>query len=61
MSGGADFRCEEASLQRAANPGGLEGVEVKAGYSWKESDQKREVHLECRVKEVLLVVKVCSL
>ena len=22
--------------QRAANPGGMEGVEVKTGYSWKE-------------------------
>ena len=34
MSQGADFRCEEARLQRAANAGGMEGVEVKAGYCW---------------------------
>lgn len=29
-------RCEEARVQRAANPGGVEGAEVKTGYSWKE-------------------------
>ena len=32
----AGFKCEEARVQRAANPGGVEGVEVKTGYSWKE-------------------------
>ena len=47
---GTGYRWEEARLQRAANPGGMEGVEVKTGYFWKEFDwSRREVHLECRV------------
>ena len=46
----AGFRCEEARVQRAANPGGMEGVEVKTGYSRKEFELSgREVHLECSV------------
>ena len=35
MTQEAGSRCEEARVQRAANPGGVEGVEVKTGYSWK--------------------------
>ena len=34
----AGFRCEEARVQRAENPGGMKGVEVKTDYSWKEFD-----------------------
>ena len=32
----AGFRCEEDRVQKAENPGGVEGVKVKTGYSWKE-------------------------
>ena len=57
----AGFRCEEDRVQRAENPGGMEGVEVKTGYSWKEFDwSRRKAHLECRVEEVLLVLGVYS-
>lgn len=38
MTQGTGYRWEEARLQRAANPGGMEGVEVKTGYFWKEFD-----------------------
>jgi hypothetical protein len=34
----AGFRCEEARVQRAENPGDVKGVEGKTGYSWKEFD-----------------------
>ena len=43
--------------QRAANPGGVEGVEVKTGYSWKEFELiRREAHLDVGSEEMLLVV-----
>ena len=32
----AGSRCEEARVQKAENPGDVEGLEVKTGYSWKE-------------------------
>ena len=35
MTREAGFRCEEDRVPRAENPGGVEGVEVKTGYSWK--------------------------
>ena len=31
----AGSRCEEARVQKAENPGDVEGLEVKTGYSWK--------------------------
>ena len=53
----AGFKCEEARVQRAANPGGVEGVEVKTGYSWKEFELiRREAHLDVGSEEMLLVV-----
>ena len=43
--------------QRAANPGGMEGVEVNTGYSWKEFELiRREAHLDVGSEEMLLVV-----
>ena len=36
MTREAGFRCEEDRVQSAENPGGVEGVEVKTGDSWKE-------------------------
>ena len=40
----------KARVQRAENPRGVKGFEVKIGYSWEEFDcSRREAHLECRV------------
>ena len=32
----AGSRCEEARVQKAENPGDVQGLEVNTGYSWKE-------------------------
>ena len=51
------FQMGRVREQRAANPGGVEGVEVKTGYSWKEFELiRREAHLDVGSEEMLLVV-----
>ena len=51
------FQMGRVREQRAANPGGMEGVEVNTGYSWKEFELiRREAHLDVGSEEMLLVV-----
>ena len=57
MTQEAGSRCEEARVQKAENPGDVEGLEVKTGYSWKEFELiRREAHLDVGSEEMLLVV-----